>query len=77
MPQILPDIQHCITPSQKVMVSYEAAPWTRILLTRLLDSFVGDAAVALLKAGVDTTKQDGDGYLALDLAPDKEVSRHH
>jgi len=33
----------------------------------------GDTAVALLKAGAETDKRDVDGYLALDLAPDKEV----
>jgi 26S proteasome non-ATPase regulatory subunit 10 len=33
----------------------------------------GDAAVALLKAGAEMDKKDGDGMLALDLAPDKEV----
>ena len=34
---------------------------------------VGDAAVTLLKAGADSTKRDGEGLLAIDLAPDKEV----
>jgi 26S proteasome non-ATPase regulatory subunit 10 len=29
--------------------------------------------VALLKAGAETDKKDVDGFLALDLAPDKEV----
>ncbi|KAH8808409.1 ankyrin repeat-containing domain protein [Xylogone sp. PMI_703] len=33
----------------------------------------GDTAVALLKAGAETDKKDVDGYLALDLAPDKQV----
>ncbi|RFU35410.1 hypothetical protein B7463_g1008, partial [Scytalidium lignicola] len=33
----------------------------------------GDAAVALLKAGAEIDKRDVDGYLALDLAPDKQV----
>lgn len=33
----------------------------------------GDTAVALLKAGAETDKKDSDGFLALDLAPDKEV----
>lgn len=37
---------------------------------------VGDAAVALLKAGAETDKPDLSGKLALDLAPDKEVSPH-
>ncbi|KAJ9157280.1 Ankyrin repeat domain-containing protein [Pleurostoma richardsiae] len=36
----------------------------------------GDAAVALLRAGAQTDKKDADGYLALDLAPDKEVRRY-
>lgn len=31
--------------------------------------------MALLKAGAETDKKDADGFLALDLAPDKEVSR--
>jgi hypothetical protein len=35
---------------------------------------LGDAAVALLKAGADTQKKDVDGLLALDLAPDKDAS---
>jgi 26S proteasome non-ATPase regulatory subunit 10 len=34
---------------------------------------VGDTAVALLKAGAETDKRDTDGFLAIDLAPDKEV----
>jgi 26S proteasome non-ATPase regulatory subunit 10 len=34
----------------------------------------GAAAVALIKAGAETDKKDADGFLALDLAPDKEVS---
>jgi hypothetical protein len=33
----------------------------------------GDTAVALLKAGAETDKKDMDGFLALDLAPDKDV----
>ncbi|KAI0443283.1 ankyrin [Xylaria telfairii] len=36
----------------------------------------GDTAIALLKAGAETDKQDSDGYLALDLAPDKEVRKY-
>lgn len=28
----------------------------------------------MLKAGADTDRKDGEGMLALDLAPDKEVS---
>jgi 26S proteasome non-ATPase regulatory subunit 10 len=35
---------------------------------------VGDAAVALLKAGADATIKNSAEELALDLAPDKEVS---
>ncbi|KAI0599302.1 ankyrin repeat-containing domain protein [Biscogniauxia sp. FL1348] len=38
--------------------------------------YIGDAAVALLKAGAETDKRDSDGYLALDLAPDKEVRKY-
>lgn len=37
---------------------------------------LGDTAVALLKAGAETDKKDTDGYLALDLAPDKEVRKY-
>ncbi|KAL8929801.1 MAG: hypothetical protein Q9208_000945 [Pyrenodesmia sp. 3 TL-2023] len=33
----------------------------------------GDTALALLKAGAETDKQDMDGHLALDLAPDAKV----
>jgi 26S proteasome non-ATPase regulatory subunit 10 len=36
-------------------------------------NFLGDTAVALLKAGAETDKRDADGYLAIDLAPDKQV----
>ncbi|KAI0548625.1 hypothetical protein F4679DRAFT_316560 [Xylaria curta] len=36
----------------------------------------GDTAIALLKAGAETDKRDSDGYLALDLAPDKEVRKY-
>lgn len=34
----------------------------------------GDAAVALLKAGAELRKEDGEGKTALDLAPDAAVS---
>lgn len=37
----------------------------------------GDAAVTLLKEGADTSKRDSDGFLAIDLAPDKEVRPVH
>ncbi|KAI1630983.1 ankyrin repeat-containing domain protein [Biscogniauxia mediterranea] len=37
---------------------------------------IGDAAVALLKAGAESDKRNSDGYLALDLAPDKEVRKY-
>lgn len=33
----------------------------------------GDTALVLLKAGAETDKQDMDGHLALDLAPDTKV----
>ncbi|RWA03423.1 hypothetical protein EKO27_g11682, partial [Xylaria grammica] len=36
----------------------------------------GDTAIALLKAGAETDKRDADGYLALELAPDKEVRKY-
>jgi 26S proteasome non-ATPase regulatory subunit 10 len=35
--------------------------------------FLGDTAVALLKAGAESDKKDVDGYLAIDLAPDAQV----
>ncbi|KAF4594502.1 ankyrin repeat domain containing protein [Ophiocordyceps camponoti-floridani] len=35
----------------------------------------GDAAVVLLEKGADFTVKNGDGELALDLAPDKEIRR--
>ncbi|KAF4634049.1 hypothetical protein G7Y89_g4059 [Cudoniella acicularis] len=35
----------------------------------------GDTAVALLKAGAETDKKDTDGFLAMDLAPDKQVKK--
>lgn len=36
-------------------------------------SSLGDTAVALLRAGAETDRKDVDGYLAIDLAPDKQV----
>ena len=33
----------------------------------------GDAALVLLKAGAEADKRDGDGNLAIDLAPDRKV----
>lgn len=39
---------------------------------RLID--LGDTAVALIKAGAERDKKDMDGYLAFQLAPDKDVS---
>jgi hypothetical protein len=33
----------------------------------------GEAALVLLRAGADATKRDGDGRLAIDLAPDSKV----
>jgi 26S proteasome non-ATPase regulatory subunit 10 len=35
--------------------------------------FTGDTAIALLREGAVATKRDGDGFLAIDLAPDMEV----
>jgi 26S proteasome non-ATPase regulatory subunit 10 len=40
-------------------------------ITKLL---LGDTAVALLKAGVETDKKDSDGFLAIELAPDSQVN---
>ncbi|KAI1459431.1 ankyrin [Annulohypoxylon moriforme] len=40
------------------------------------DKTLGATAVALLKAGAEIDKRDLDGYLALDLAPDKEVRKY-
>ena len=34
----------------------------------------GEAAMVLLRAGAESDKKDQDGYLAIDLAPDKSVS---
>ncbi len=34
----------------------------------------GDAAVELLKAGVETDRKDGEGRVAIELAPDSKVS---
>lgn len=34
----------------------------------------GDAALELLRAGAETDKKDIDGFLAIELAPDKKVS---
>lgn len=45
--------------------------WSRH--SRVTDISPGDTAVALLKEGAETDKKDADGYLALQLAPDKEV----
>lgn len=39
----------------------------------ILKHEIGDTAVALLKAGAETDKKDGDGHVALDLAPDAQV----
>lgn len=33
----------------------------------------GDAAIALLKAGADSKKEDRDGQLPLSLAPDAKI----
>jgi 26S proteasome non-ATPase regulatory subunit 10 len=46
-----------------------------LIFSRLLlaDIPLGDTAVALLKAGAETDRKDVDGYLAIDLAPDKQV----
>ncbi|KAK5628187.1 hypothetical protein RRF57_003902 [Xylaria bambusicola] len=37
---------------------------------------IGHVAIALLKAGAETDKKDADGYLALELAPDKQVRKY-
>ena len=34
----------------------------------------GDAAMELLKAGAEYDKEDIDGHLAIQLAPDKQVA---
>ncbi|KAL2872033.1 ankyrin repeat domain-containing protein [Aspergillus lucknowensis] len=36
----------------------------------------GDAALTLLKAGAETDKRDGEGKLAIDLAPDVKVRQY-
>jgi 26S proteasome non-ATPase regulatory subunit 10 len=38
------------------------------------DGQIGDTAVALLRAGAETDKKDIDGCLAIDLAPDSQVT---
>jgi hypothetical protein len=35
---------------------------------------LGDTAISLLKAGAETDRKDIDGYLAIELAPDSQVS---
>lgn len=73
MRRMLAATQPCTTLSLKVTVSCycRADPATKMLTLAV----VGDTAIALLKAGAATDKRDLDGYLALDLAPDKEVRR--
>ena len=39
----------------------------------MIHTFLGDTAVALLKAGAETDKKDVDGHLAMELAPDAQV----
>jgi len=38
-----------------------------------MSKYLGDTAVALLKAGAETDKKDVDGFLAMDLSPDAQV----
>jgi hypothetical protein len=72
MQQILPVTLLFTTPLRKATVRIPCQELERI--TELKCSRrIGDAAVALIKAGADATKRDSMGQLALDLAPDKEV----
>ena len=34
----------------------------------------GDATLVLLRAGAESNQKDQDGFLAIDLAPDRSVS---
>lgn len=43
------------------------------MVANVCGGYLGEAAVALLKAGAETNKKDVDGFLALDLAPGKDV----
>lgn len=65
MPQVKP---HYITQLRKAMV----CPSLPIPISTA-DLWIGDTAVALLKAGAETDKKDVDGKLALELAPDAQV----
>jgi hypothetical protein len=71
MQPIWPDTQHCITQSPRGMVRGHDS---LLACVSANSTIPGDAAVALLKAGAEMDKKDGDGMLALELAPDKEVS---
>ena len=44
-----------------------------LLMAKAISEGHGDAAVAVLKAGAETTKRDVDGHLAIELAPDSKV----
>lgn len=41
--------------------------------TELTRNVIGDAAIALLKAGAEAGKKDVDGFTPLELAPAKDV----
>jgi len=45
-----------------------------LFLAMFANPRAGDTAVALLKAGAETDKKDVDGKLAIELAPDSQVS---
>jgi len=55
------------------MLEWAVEIW-KIRRTRLIIERTGDTAVALLKAGAETDKKDIDGRLAMELAPDAQVS---
>ena len=67
------DRLHCIMLLLKVMVRYHIRRGDSSC--SLADLHEGDTAVALLKAGAETDKKDVDGFLAIDLAPDKQVRK--
>jgi len=62
----------CTMQLPKVMVNIPLCRIDRIFMLVPL----GDAAIALLKAGAGTDIRDLEGRLALELAPDKQVYQY-
>lgn len=71
MPRIVRDTRRCITVVHLNSGSCEFDESLIILLA--IAEGHGDAALLLLKEGAETDKEDVDGQLAIDLAPDKKV----